>query len=167
MEKKIYKTVESTLKNAEIQYSIEDDNIFTFGVVGEHAKFNIRVICEEEMEVLISVVTCSICIPKNKIDKMCRWVIDKNYQLALGGFKIDTSDGELSFRVTCPLDNGAVNEDVVAVAFSCAMSVFDNNYDKIMKAIYFDESNEDGLAKMAEETIRRELVSAHNKRIPC
>ena len=47
------------------------------------------------------------------------------------------------------------------------MSVFDNNYDKIMTAIYFDESNEDGLAKMAEETIRRELISAHNKRIPC
>ncbi len=141
MEKKIYNTVEAALKNAEIHYNIEDDIIFRFGIKGEHANYDVKLICEEEMEFLMTVVTCSMCVPKDKIDRMCRWVAEKNYGLTLGEFKLDTSDGEISFRITCPLDNGAVNEDIVTVAYSNALSTFDNAYEEIIKTIYLDNGS--------------------------
>ncbi len=93
------------------------------------------------MEFLMTVVTCSMCVPKDKIDRMCRWVAEKNYGLTLGEFKLDTSDGEISFRITCPLDNGAVNEDIVTVAYSNALSTFDNAYEEIIKTIYLDNGS--------------------------
>lgn len=141
MEKKIYNTVELALKNAELHYDIDRDMIFRFGIKGEHAKYEVSMVCEEEMEFLMTSVTCSLCVPKDKIDKMCRWVVEKNYGLTLGGFKLDTSDGELTFRITCPLDKGAVNEDIVAVAYTNALSTFDNNYEEIIKAIYLDNGS--------------------------
>lgn len=122
MEKKIYNTVEASLNNAELQYST-DEKIFRFGIKGEHANFDVRILCEEEMEFLMTIVTCSMCVPKNKIDRMCRWVAEKNYGLTLGEFKLDTSDGELSFRNTCPLDKGAVNEDIVKVAYNERLNI--------------------------------------------
>jgi len=140
MEKKIYKTVEASLNNAELQYST-DDKIFRFGIKGEHANFDVRIACEEEMEFLMTVVTCSMCVPKNKIDRMCRWVAEKNYGLTLGEFKLDTFDGELSFRITCPLDNGAANEDIVTVAYTNALNTFDNSYEEIIKAIYLENGS--------------------------
>ena len=140
MEKKIYDTVEAALNNAELQYNI-DDKIFRFGIKGEHANFDVRIVCEEEMEFLMTIVTCSMCVPKNKIDRMCRWVTEKNYGLTLGEFKLDTSDGELSFRITCPLDKGAVNEDIVTVAYTNALSTFDNSYEEIIKAIYLENGS--------------------------
>lgn len=112
MEKKIYNTVELALNDAELQYST-DEIIFRFGIKGEHANFDVRILCEEEMEFLMTIVNCSMCVPQNKIDRMCRWVAEKNYGLTLGEFKLYISDGELSFRITCPLDKGAENEDIV------------------------------------------------------
>lgn len=89
---------------------------------------------------------------------MCRWVAEKNYGLTLGEFKLDTSDGEISFRITCPLDKGAVNEDIVTVAYSNALSTFDKAYEEIIKAIYLDNGRgEDGLTNLAMETVRRKL----------
>ena len=141
MGKIIFDTVEKALNNAELQFSIDDDSIFRFGIKGEHANFNVRLICEEEMEFLMAIVNCSMCVPQNKIDRMCRWVAEKNYGLTLGEFKLDTSDGELSFRITCPLDKGAVNEDIVTVAYSNALNTFDNSYEEIIKTIYLENGS--------------------------
>ena len=141
MEKRIYNTVEAALKNAELNYDIDRDMVFRFGIKGKHANYDVRMVCEEEMELLMTIVTCSLCVPKEKMDRMCRWVVEKNYGLTLGEFKLDTSDGELSFRITCPLDSGAVNEDIVTVVFLNAISTFDSTFEEIIKSIYLDNGS--------------------------
>lgn len=144
MEKKIYNTVESVLQKAELRYTTKDGYIFLFGIKGKHANIDVSMICEEEMEFLITIVSGSMCVPKDKINRMCRWIAEKNYGLTLGEFKLDPSDGELSFRITCPLDKGAVNEEIVAVAYSNAVNTFDGSYEEIIKAIYLgNDSDED------------------------
>lgn len=156
MNKKIFKAVESTLKKSELHYQIEDDIMFRFGISGDHANFDIRLICEEKMEILLSIVSCSMCVPKDKIEKMCKWIVEKNYSLTLGEFKMDTKDGELSFRLACPLDGGAVNEDIVGVAISYTLNTFDNTYEEIIKALYMDNNDtDDWLSKMAREAARQ------------
>lgn len=156
MKKKIYNTVEATLKDAELHYSVEDDIIFCLGISGEHASFDIKLVCEENMELLLAVVKCGIRIPKDKIGKMCRWIVEKNYSLSVGEFKMDTSDGELSFRMACPLDGGAVNKDIVRVALAQTLNTFDNTYEEMVKAMYLEgDENEDWVLKMAQDTAKQ------------
>ena len=74
------------------------------------------------------------------------------------GFFEGENHRELTFRITCPLDKGAVNEDIVAGAYTNALSTFDNNYEEIIKAIYLNNgSGEDRLTNMAVESIRRKI----------
>lgn len=156
MKKKIFKTVESTLKAAEINYHVDDDIVFRFRIKGDHANFDVRMICEEDMEILMAIVTCGLCVPKDKIDRMCRWVTEKNYTLTLGEFKMDTSDGELSFRLGCPLDGGTVNEEIAGVVLSVTINSFDNAYEEIVKAMYIDKpEDDDWMLKMARETAQQ------------
>ena len=136
MKKKISSTVEKALKKMGIHYRKEDNSIFRFGFELEHANYDVGMVCVEDMEMLMILVSCSICVPKAKIEKMCRWIVDKNYILNLGEFKLDTSDGELSFRTSCPLDNGAANENIVNVIIANALHTFEMSYEDIMKELY-------------------------------
>jgi len=156
MKKKIYKTVEASLKGAEINYHVDDDIMFSFGVKGDHANFDVRLLCEDNTEVLLAAVTCGLCIPKDKIDRMCRWVVEKNYTLTLGEFKMDTRDGELSFRLACTLDGGAVNKDIVGVVISQVINIFDNSYEELVKAMYMEKTeDEDWVQKMIRDAARQ------------
>ena len=144
MEKKIYNTVESVLQKAELRYTTEEGYIFLFGIKGKHANIDVRMICEEKMEFLMTIVSGSMFVPEDKIDCMCRWIAEKNYGLTLGEFKLDPSDGELSFRITCPLDKGAINEDIVLVSYVNAVNTFDDSYEEIIRIIYLgNDSDED------------------------
>ena len=156
MKKKIFNTVERALKKAEIKYTVEDDSILRFSIKGDHASYDVGLACEEKMEMLMVIANCSLCVPKEKIEPMCRWITEKNFLLNLGGFTLDTSDGELSFRISCPLDNGAVNENIVNVAITNALNTFEVSFEEIMKVLYPGEGEkEDWALKMAQETAQQ------------
>lgn len=138
MKKKIYKIVETALNKAVLHYGVDDEGmIFQFTNKGNHANFDERLICDEKMDFLMAIVSCSMFVAE-KIDRMFRWVAEKNYGFTLGNFKLDTSDGGLTFRITCPLDKSAVNEDIVACK---TLSTFDNNYEDITRTIYLDNGS--------------------------
>jgi len=156
MKKRITNTVENALKKAELHYTVENESIFRFRIKGDHTNFDVLLACDEEMEMLMAIAACSLCVPKEKIDMMCRWITDKNYSLNLGEFKLDTSDGELTFRISCPLDNRAVNEAIVNVAITNTLNTFDVSYEEIMKALYSEDGEDDDWKlKIARETAQQ------------
>lgn len=156
MKKKISNTVEKALKKAEIHYMKDDNSIFRFGLKHDHASYDVGLACVEDMELLMILVSCSICVPQVKIERMCRWIVDKNYTLNLGEFKLDTSDGELTFRISCPLDNGAVNEDIVNVIIANALNTFEMSYEDIMKELYTDMGGQEEWAlRLAQEAAKQ------------
>lgn len=156
MKRKIFNTVEKALKRAEINYTVEGDSILRFSIKCDHAIYDVGLACEETMELLMVIANCSLCVPQEKIEPMCRWITDKNFLLNLGIFTLDTSDGELSFRITCPLDKGAVNEDIVNVAITNALNTFEVSFEEIKKVLYPGGGDkEDWALKMAQETAQQ------------
>lgn len=68
---------------------------------------------------------------------------------------MDTEDGELSFRLGCPLDGGAVNEDLIRETICYTVSTFDNTYEEIEKAMTIDKAEDEGrVLKMARDPAR-------------
>jgi len=133
------KAVDSVLRNTGIRYNVEDGTIFSFGVTGEHARFTVRIICEEEMELFIMAVSCGMMVPTERRDRMCRWIADRNWYAVTGEFKLDTSDGDLMFRITCPAKGVDVTEKTLMYCLAVAFNSFDRAYEEIVRVIYSDD----------------------------
>ena len=63
MDKKIFNTVEAALNNAELHYNFDGDDIFRFTMKGEHANYDVRLLCEEDMELLMTSTQGHISAP--------------------------------------------------------------------------------------------------------
>ena len=131
-------TVASTLDELELRYK-QDGELFTFTVGDDVADFPIRIVADEEKELLIFIGYFPVKVSKAKLDKMYQVINDLNYQTLVGYFVIDSRDGELSFRLANNVDNGAINDTIVRACFFQVMSRLKNSYEDIMKAMYGGE----------------------------
>lgn len=150
--KKIYDTVIAKLQEMELHYTEEDDVIRT-GVRGNNTNIRLHVVTDEERELLFINLTCPQEFGEKHYDKLLRWINKTNYNLVLGYFTLDEEDGELAFRITLTLDNGAVNDKVVEASLLTAMTTVDNRYPALMKHIYAD-------ADTAKDTVVDDIDTA-------
>ena len=131
-------TVASTLDELELHYK-QDGELFTFTVGDDEADFPIRIVADEEKELLVVIGYFPVKISKANLDKMYKVVNDLNYQTMVGYFAIDSNDGELSFRLANNVDDGAINDAIVRACFFQVLSRLRNSYEEIMKAMYGGE----------------------------
>ena len=131
-------TVASTLDELELHYK-QDGELFTFTVGDDEADFPIRIVADEEKELLVVIGYFPVKISKANLDKMYKVVNDLNYQTMVGYFAIDSNDGELSFRLANNVDDGAINDAIVRACFFQVLSRLNNSYEEIMKAMYGGE----------------------------
>lgn len=164
MKNKIFKQAESALKKNGIHYAVEDEKAFTFGIKGDDCNFDVVLLCDEEKGLLTTLVACSFVVPSVKLDKMCRWIAERNLEIVCGCFQLDTSDGKLYFRLTCPVIANTVDEKFVESIFTTAVSTFNFFYDDMVKALYFENIVEDE-PDMVMSEIQDELESGKEHRI--
>ena len=134
----ICNTVASTLDEMELHYKNEGQ-LFVLTVGDEYADFPIRIIADEEKEILTTIGYFPVKISKTYLDKMYKFINDLNYKTIAGSFTIDSDDGELSFRLANNVDDGAINEGIVKSCFLQVMMRLRNTYEDIMKAMYGGE----------------------------
>lgn len=133
--KKIFDTVKATLEGFELHFSEENDVIRT-GVRGDNTNMTVQVVTDEEKELLFVNTSLPQKIGETNYAKVLRWINSTNYHLVLGFFTLDEEDGELSFRVTLTLDDGAVNDKIIAAALLTAMNTCDTKYPELMRLIF-------------------------------
>ena len=131
-------TVASTLDEMELHYKNEGQ-LFTFSVGDDCADFPIRIIADEENELLTTIGYFPVKISKMNLDKMYKYINDLNYRTMVGFFTIDSEDGELSFRLANNVDGGVINESIVKTCFLQVMYRLRDTYEDIMKAMYGGE----------------------------
>lgn len=127
--------VASTLDELELHYK-QDGEFFTFTVGDDVADFPIRIVADEEQELLVVIGYFPVKISKASLDKMYKVVNDLNYQTLAGHFAVDSRDGELTFRQANNVDGGAINDAIVRACFLQVVSRLRNSYEEIMKAMY-------------------------------
>jgi len=131
----ICNTVASTLDEMELHYRHEG-KVFNLTVGDDCADFPIRIIADEENELLVLIGYFPVKISKMNLDKMYKFINDLNYTTMVGSFIIDSDDGELSFRLANNVDGGAINEGIVKTCFLQVICRLRNTYDDIMNAMY-------------------------------
>ena len=136
---KIFDTVKATLEELELRFRIEKDCMFCFGVQGENTNLDCTILCDDDQEIMIVSVSLPQKANQKSIGRMCRWITDTNYTTVLGAFSMDTNDGEIYFRVSSTLDGGAINNKIVKVALTTALSTCDSKYPEIVKTIYMED----------------------------
>ena len=139
MENFITATVRDALKELELNYQ-EDDGVFEFCIKIEHTNVTVKVFCFEEEEILIAVAFSGLYAPEDRMDAVCRWICERNIRSKIGNYNVDAEDGEVSFRISCPLDGGAMNADIAKVAVLNAVKRMDDDYLDLLKLLYFNES---------------------------
>lgn len=132
---KICDTAMAVLEELGLDYN-KDGDFMTFSLQCSHAVVHVLLYCIEEKELLLIDVSSRIMIPEDRIDSICHWMAENNYELLLGSFVLNMDKGELSYRVSCPLYGGAVNRQLIGVSISTAIHYLDNYYESIMWAIY-------------------------------
>lgn len=163
MRNNIFKNAESALKKTGIHYNIESEKVISFGIKGDDCKLDVVLSCDEEREILTTLVSCSLIVPSIKMNKMCRWIADRNLEVVCGCFQLDTSDGKLYFRLTCPIDTEFVSEKFVEKVYSKAVHTFNFYYDDIIKALYFENIDEDFQEIMTSESQNEPKQGKDNK----
>ena len=131
-------TVASTLDELELHYKQEGE-LFTFTIGDDVADFQIRIVADEEKELLVVIGYFPVKVSKANLDKMYQVINDLNYQTMSGYFVIDSRDGELSFRLANNVDDGAINDAIIRACFFQVVSRLKNCYEDIMKAMFGGE----------------------------
>ena len=128
-------TVASTLDEMEIPYKREGF-LFKFTVSDDYADLDVRIIADDDNEVLTVVGFFPVKISNANLDKMYKVINDINLKNLVGHYAINSEDGVLSFRLTNNVDGGAINEGIVKACFLQVMFRLRNTYEDIMKAMY-------------------------------
>ena len=74
-------------------------------------------------------------VPEDKRFLMTSLLNKLNHSLILGHYVMDPEDGEISFRVSCPVDDGAINKTIVLVAIGNSITTMDNHLPELLSAI--------------------------------
>ena len=131
-------TVASTLDEMEIPYK-QEGFLFKFTVSDDYADLDVRIIADDDNEVLTVVGFFPVKISNTNLDKMYKVINDINLKNLVGHYAINSEDGVLSFRLTNNVDGGAINEGIVKACFLQVMFRLRNTYEDIMKAMYGGE----------------------------
>ena len=137
MENLIAAAVRKALDELKLNYC-ENAGAFDFHIKIEQTNAQVKVICLEDQEILIAVAYSGVFTPENKMDSVCRWICEKNRACAIGNYTIDEEDGEVSFRVSCPVEGGAVNSEMAKVAILNAIKRIDDDYLDLVKLLYLN-----------------------------
>lgn len=130
-------TIKTYLDSNDYNYDISPDNeSFELRFNLENDRVRLRIVFNEEKEWFCAIVYPSHAIPLKQIDKILPKLNEINCNALFGAFFVDPADGELAFRCTATADDRSINETMVAVMLSTALTTADNNINDIMKALY-------------------------------
>lgn len=135
MESLIKNTVDASLKEMGLHYR-NNGKFFDVIIENDDADFHFKIIGDEKKELLVTIGYFPVKVSRSNLDRMYKFVNDRNYKTMVGAFLIDSNDGELTFRIANNVDGGAVNEEIVRMCFLQVVKTLISSYDEIMKEMF-------------------------------
>jgi hypothetical protein len=134
--KKISDAVRSALDAMEIRYHYDQENeVVDYKITTDNTSYRQRLVPLEDDELLVAITNFPIMVPEDKRYIFANIINKINYTLLLGYFVMDAEDGELTFRVSCPLDDGAINETIVKVVISNSIHTIEQYFQEFLAAL--------------------------------
>lgn len=131
----IFETVVKVLDIMNIKYKVTDEQpTIDFGVRYGETPYRMQIHISEKAELLGVVAVFPLNIPEDKWQVFYELINRLNCK-HIGKLVIDTDEGELISYMTCTLDGGIINEQIVQTAITLCLSTLDDNYHTILQLL--------------------------------
>ncbi|MEY4298849.1 MAG: hypothetical protein RIR25_85 [Verrucomicrobiota bacterium] len=134
-------------KDNDIKCHVDHDKKFIgFAMCGDAVVYKVhwRITNEDEL------LQMDLAIPVHARDAKLRplaleTVVRANHGLAIGNFNIDLSDGEITYHISCPINEAALEDEMIGRLFTTAMATAERYFPAFMKVFYGGHTPEDAV----------------------
>jgi hypothetical protein len=108
--------IRGLLDNSEWQWELVDEAVWKLPVIdedGSEPKFTGLLAAYPDVETVVAWAVFPLQMPEQRRDEVARYLIGVNYELAVGAFEMDLSDGEVRFRVGLPIGDLPFDSDAL------------------------------------------------------
>ncbi len=151
------KIIQSALESKSLNYNIMETNeievIYKMGMSLDSGKVSTYIKVNTESNFVLTLHSLHINVPASFRIKVAEYINRVNYNLTLGNFEMDFSDGEIRFRTIQPFeDTFLFSHDLFIMILKTGYAAIDKYYAGIMAIIYGNKS-----AEMAQNEIENIL----------
>ena len=108
--------IRELLDKSEWQWELVDEAVWRLPVTdedGSEESFNGVLAAYPDVETVVVWAVFPYQMPEDRRDEVARYLIGVNYELAVGAFEMDLSDGEVRFRVGLPIGDLPFDNDAL------------------------------------------------------
>lgn len=126
----------------------EDQLVLRTGINGENGKYRVFAHVQNENVVLHSISPTDV--PTSKRNAIAEYLTRANYGLVIGNFEMDYSDGEVRFKTSIKVKDGAIAPWMInnLAYINCAM--IDKYYPGLMNVLYGGATPEKAVQKVEQ-----------------
>jgi hypothetical protein len=115
----------------EMKYEWIDETILRLSFTGEQGTWIVLVRTDEEKQLCIVYSIYPKLVPEEQRTEMALFLIEENYDLAVGSFELDTADGELRYRTSIDVENDRLTTELFGQLFTTNVVIMDQYFDAI------------------------------------
>ena len=129
---------------------VEGRNIIRMQFAGENANWTCYAQVKEEQERLMFYSTLPTKAPEEKRFAIAEYITRANYGLLIGNFEMDFADGEIRFKTSVDMEDGALTHKFIQNLVYMNVLMMDKYLPGVMSVIYSDTSPANAIAQVEE-----------------
>lgn len=131
--------VEDYLKRMELPYEWVDETIARLTFSGEQGEWIVLVRTDEEKQICIVFSIYPTPVPVEQRTEMAKFLFEENYDLVIGNFEMDATDGELRYRTSIDVENDRLTMELFNQLFTTNVVIMDHYFHVIDDIIQNDQ----------------------------
>lgn len=131
----IFEIVVKVLNSIGVNYKVSDEQTtIDFGVRYGETPYRMQIHISEKAELLGVVAVFPLTIPAHKWQAFYELTNKLNCK-HVAKLVVDIDEGELISYMSCTVDGGAINEQIVRAAMTLCLGMLDDNYSTILQLL--------------------------------
>ncbi|MBA2941269.1 YbjN domain-containing protein [Paenibacillus sp. CGMCC 1.16610] len=127
--------VDDYLKRMELPFEWVDETIARLSFSGENGEWIVLVRTDEEKQICIVFSIYPALVPEEQRTEVAKFLFEENYDLVIGNFEMDATDGELRYRTSIDVENDRLTMELFNQLFTTNVVIMDHYYHVIDDSI--------------------------------
>jgi hypothetical protein len=121
----MHETVDGLLREWAWSFERNDADLLTLRFQGASGEWTVLILTEEEKQLCIVYSVFPAIIPPERRADALEWISRINYELPIGSFELDATDGELRFRSGLDTEGTWLSQELLSNLLSTNLAVMD------------------------------------------
>ncbi|MEC0265504.1 YbjN domain-containing protein [Paenibacillus anseongense] len=128
MKSTLNEVVNDYLKRMELPFEWVDETIARLSFSGENGEWIVLVRTDEEKQICIVFSIYPALVPEEQRTEVAKFLFEENYDLVIGNFEMDATDGELRYRTSIDVENDRLTLELFNQLFTTNVVIMDHYY---------------------------------------